>query len=102
MSAIITIRSVAQDDHGSMVSNHNSPVIMSFSVCPGFSGVGKVPNEMIMTDGCGLVTSNVLISIQKRLGWPSEPTAVQMRLGGAKVWISIVSHVDEAYGSTNQ
>ncbi|KZT06039.1 uncharacterized protein LAESUDRAFT_680055 [Laetiporus sulphureus 93-53] len=53
-------------------------------VCPGFSGAGKVPNEMIMTDGCGLVTSNVLISVQKRLGWPSEPTAVQMRLGGAK------------------
>ncbi|CCM02288.1 uncharacterized protein FIBRA_04376 [Fibroporia radiculosa] len=53
-------------------------------VCPGFEGTGKVPSEMCMTDGCGLVSASILRQVSDRLGWPSQTVAMQMRLGPAK------------------
>ncbi|KAH9838676.1 RNA dependent RNA polymerase-domain-containing protein [Rhodofomes roseus] len=53
-------------------------------VCPGFKRQGKVPSQMVMTDGCGLTSHNVLRALTQQLGWLDIPTAVQMRLAGAK------------------
>ncbi|OBZ77597.1 hypothetical protein A0H81_02409 [Grifola frondosa] len=53
-------------------------------VCDGYSGKGKVPSEMIMTDGCGFANRALLQSLQAKFRWPIEPTAVQIRIGGAK------------------
>ncbi|VDC07371.1 unnamed protein product [Peniophora sp. CBMAI 1063] len=38
----------------------------------------------LFTDGCGFTTLFTLESIQKRLGWPSMPTAIQLRTFGSK------------------
>ncbi|KZT73517.1 hypothetical protein DAEQUDRAFT_721575 [Daedalea quercina L-15889] len=53
-------------------------------VCGAFDRRGKVPSQMVMTDGCGLTSRNVLRALTQQLGWSDEPTTVQMRLAGAK------------------
>ena len=50
-----------------------------------FDGDGKVPAEKIMTDGCGLANRAVMKSLKEQFDWPEEPSAVQCRVGGAKV-----------------
>jgi len=54
-------------------------------VCAAFNRQGKVPSQMVMTDGCGLTSRNVLRALAQLLGWSDVPTAIQMRLAGAKV-----------------
>ncbi|KAJ7810510.1 RNA dependent RNA polymerase-domain-containing protein [Mycena olivaceomarginata] len=44
----------------------------------------KPPAEKIMTDGSGWINRAGLLAITKRVGYPSLPTAVQGRIGGAK------------------
>ncbi|KAF8215655.1 RNA dependent RNA polymerase-domain-containing protein [Mycena galopus ATCC 62051] len=44
----------------------------------------KPPSEKIMTDGCGWINRSALLLITNRIGYPSLPTAVQGRIGGAK------------------
>ncbi|KAJ7631701.1 RNA dependent RNA polymerase-domain-containing protein [Mycena polygramma] len=50
----------------------------------GWATAGKPPAEKIMTDGCGFINRSGLLSITKRIGYASLPTAVQGRIGGAK------------------
>lgn len=54
-------------------------------VSPAWSGKGKVPNEMIMTDGCGFANAVLLTTLQAKHEWENFPTAVQVRIAGAKV-----------------
>ncbi|KAI0944787.1 hypothetical protein AcW1_001640 [Taiwanofungus camphoratus] len=62
-------------------------------VCEAFTGSGKPPSEMIMTDGCGFISHKALRKLQDIFQWPIEPTAIQMRIGGAKGLL--VLHPDE-------
>ncbi|KAF9812816.1 hypothetical protein IEO21_05963 [Rhodonia placenta] len=56
-------------------------------VCSAWKGEGKVPNEQIMTDGCGLIRLDILQQIADRLAWPMVPMAIQVRICGSKVKI---------------
>ncbi|KAI0053138.1 hypothetical protein FA95DRAFT_934567 [Auriscalpium vulgare] len=49
-----------------------------------WKGGGKVPSEMEMTDGCGLVNSKALFALLKKDLWDQIPTAFQFRIKGAK------------------
>ena len=49
------------------------------------TGEGKVPAELIMTDGCGLANRDFFEALQNQFKWSSFPTAVQVRINGAKV-----------------
>lgn len=62
---------------------------MYFLVCEAFTGSGKPPSEMIMTDGCGFISHKALRKLQDIFQWPIEPTAIQMRIGGAKVSLNL-------------
>lgn len=53
-------------------------------VCDAFCGEGKIPSEMIMTDGCGFIHRQALRRIEEQLGWTLDTMVVQMRIGGAK------------------
>ncbi|KAH9939845.1 RNA dependent RNA polymerase-domain-containing protein [Amylocystis lapponica] len=53
-------------------------------ISPSYRGIGKVPSEQTMTDGCGFANAAVLRKLQMRLHWDHEPTAVQCRIAGAK------------------
>ncbi|CCM00780.1 uncharacterized protein FIBRA_02822 [Fibroporia radiculosa] len=53
-------------------------------ICAAWDGNGKAPNEQIMTDGCGLISTDILQLIADRLGLSSVPTAIQMRVCGSK------------------
>ena len=46
---------------------------------------GKVPTELIMTDGCGFANRNFFEAVQRQFKWPSFPSAIQVRIQGAKV-----------------
>lgn len=54
------------------------------SVCGTFSD-GKVPAESIMTDGSGFANANFFHLLQQQFQWETFPSAVQMRIEGAKV-----------------
>ncbi|KAI0635289.1 RNA dependent RNA polymerase-domain-containing protein [Trametes polyzona] len=54
-------------------------------VCDAFTGGGKPPSEMQMTDGCGLANRALMRILEARFStWRDEPTAIQCRIGGAK------------------
>ncbi|KZS95473.1 hypothetical protein SISNIDRAFT_452100 [Sistotremastrum niveocremeum HHB9708] len=53
-------------------------------VAPGVRAGGKPPSEKIMTDGCGLINEAGMRRLRRDMGWDAVPTAVQMRIGGAK------------------
>lgn len=38
-----------------------------------------------MTDGCGLINKVALLSLRVKYDWRTSPTAIQCRVGGAKV-----------------
>lgn len=39
-----------------------------------------------MTDGCGFASSSIQTTLYHKFHWESFPTAVQMRVNGAKVY----------------
>ncbi|TFY59667.1 hypothetical protein EVG20_g7698 [Dentipellis fragilis] len=50
-----------------------------------WDGVGKIPSEMDMTDGCGHINRTALEMLYSRLGhWERCPIALQVRVCGAK------------------
>ncbi|KAH9916727.1 RNA dependent RNA polymerase-domain-containing protein [Epithele typhae] len=56
-------------------------------LCEGYDGPGKPPSEVQMTDGCGLMNQTAMHLLYERVGarlWTRAPTAVQVRIGGAK------------------
>lgn len=53
-----------------------------------YDGIGKLPSEMDMTDGCGWANAPLLKYLREVFEWESFPTAIQCRLAGAKVCIS--------------
>ena len=57
------------------------------TVSDAFTGTksDKIPAEMDMTDGCGFANAQLLNQLKDALEWDRFPTAVQCRLGGAKV-----------------
>ncbi|KAJ6479270.1 RNA dependent RNA polymerase-domain-containing protein [Mycena vitilis] len=62
----------------------------------GWTTAEKPPAEKIMTDGCGFINRSGLLSITKRLGYASLPSAVQGRIGGAKgLWTLHLSDEDD-------
>ncbi|OBZ77695.1 RNA-dependent RNA polymerase 2 [Grifola frondosa] len=60
-------------------------------ICPAFDGLGKIPSEMQMSDGCGFANQLVMRSLQVKHRWPERYTAVQVRLGGMKGIIMEIS-----------
>ena len=64
--------------------------VLRTAVSPKYSGKqDKVPTELIMTDGCGLANREFFEALQKQFIWDSQvPTAVQVRLNGAKVSVN--------------
>ncbi|KII92616.1 hypothetical protein PLICRDRAFT_104301 [Plicaturopsis crispa FD-325 SS-3] len=50
------------------------------------------PEKSDMTDGCGFANRALMRALMKNLGWSSLPTAVQMRLGGAKGLLLLHPH----------
>ncbi|KAI0777795.1 RNA dependent RNA polymerase-domain-containing protein [Trametes elegans] len=54
-------------------------------ICDTFTGPGKPPSEMQMTDGCGFANRAVMRLLKAKFPtWQEEPTAIQCRIGGAK------------------
>ncbi|KAH8114962.1 RNA dependent RNA polymerase-domain-containing protein [Phellopilus nigrolimitatus] len=49
-----------------------------------WDGMGKLPSELDMTDGCGVANAPLLKRLREVFEWEAYPTAVQCRLGGAK------------------
>ncbi|TCD71443.1 hypothetical protein EIP91_010149 [Steccherinum ochraceum] len=44
----------------------------------------KTPSELIMTDGCGFASQSLLTTLYHKFRWESYPTAIQVRVNGAK------------------
>ncbi|KLO18824.1 hypothetical protein SCHPADRAFT_993271 [Schizopora paradoxa] len=49
-----------------------------------YTGHGKLPSELDMTDGCGFINAHALRIIQQKLDLETLPTAVQVRFCGGK------------------
>lgn len=62
--------------------------VRCFPVSAAYHGKGKVPSELIMTDGCGLANYDFFHELQLQFRCETVPTAVQIRLNGAKVTVS--------------
>ena len=64
-----------------------TPALTSeFAVSPLYKGEYRnAPTDMIMSDGCGLANANFFKTLQDQFKWDTYPTAVQMRINGAKV-----------------
>ncbi|KAL4070381.1 RNA dependent RNA polymerase-domain-containing protein [Scleroderma citrinum] len=57
-------------------------------VTPADWGGGKAPAEKTYTDGCGWMNGAALTQIMGIMQYPTRPTAVQGRIGGAKgMWV---------------
>ncbi|KAI0065260.1 hypothetical protein BV25DRAFT_1913873 [Artomyces pyxidatus] len=64
-------------------------------ISPAFSGKGKPPSEMEMTDGCGFINRIGLYALYERGLWADVPTAVQVRVCGAKGLLLLHPGVEE-------
>jgi RNA-dependent RNA polymerase len=53
--------------------------------------VSPPPDNSEMTDGCGLINKSALLSLRLKYDWATFPTAIQVRLGGAKVGLGILT-----------
>jgi len=57
-------------------------------VTPPDWGGGKAPAEKTYTDGCGWINGAALTQIMRIMQYPTRPTAIQGRIGGAKgMWV---------------
>ncbi|KAI0706226.1 RNA dependent RNA polymerase-domain-containing protein [Cytidiella melzeri] len=63
-------------------------------VADAYVGKTKVPSEFTMTDGCGLANGNLFSLLCECFRWVTYPTAVQVRINGAKGLLTI--HPDHA------
>lgn len=58
---------------------------MTCKECINPRSTGKTPTEAVMTDGCGFANAKFFELLQEKFRWDSHPTAVQVRVNGAKV-----------------
>jgi RNA-dependent RNA polymerase len=55
-----------------------------------------------MTDGCGFISKSLLLDLRCRFEWDDFPTAIQCRLGGAKVIYPLELKVDSGFLTSSQ